>query len=340
MSSSGSYNRNRNRESPSTPVSARPRSNSKNSSESSQKNRNATVNGKMPSVANSPASGPDHLTDGVSNLTLDNIRYPIGSKVTAKLSRGGTIMKGEVVAYDPAYKVVIIKSSGSRPGRNNVTLLNLAHCSEMKIDEEGKDAPVELQSLNTIRLEQRTKDSVEKKKKLIMAFKAGISPEGQRLFQVINKTLDDVMWNGEKIRVMGVDIEPPYRPENIKSSPDNKALNHIRKIVEKHYRDLEAAKSSASSTPSALSVTSQSAATTEPASTPITANSRTTPTVTPSMPNLPQAPAPPSSSASSTSSHTGPSNKGPSNFRSNRNNTGRNYNRHHQDNHPKPMYNN
>ena len=82
----------------------------------------------------------------------------------------------------------IAESSGTRPGRNNVTLLNLAHCSEMKIDEEGKDAPVELQSLNTIRLEQRTKDSVEKKKKLIMAFKAGISPEGQRLFQVINKT--------------------------------------------------------------------------------------------------------------------------------------------------------
>ena len=87
------------------------------------------------------------------------------------------------------------------------------------------------------------------------------------------------MWNGEKIRVMGVDIEPPYRPENIKSSPDNKALNHIRKIVsnfrfwliplfhriifydffffqvEKHYRDLEAAKSTASTTPSGLSVT-------------------------------------------------------------------------------------
>ena len=65
----------------------------------------------MPSVANTPTSGPDHLTDGVSNLTLDNIRYPIGSKVTAKLSRGGTIMKGEVVAYDPAYKVVIISMS-------------------------------------------------------------------------------------------------------------------------------------------------------------------------------------------------------------------------------------
>ena len=39
------------------------------------------------------------------------------------------------------------------------------------------------------------------------------------------------MWNGDKIVVMGVTIEPPYRPESIKSREDNKALNHIRKIV-------------------------------------------------------------------------------------------------------------
>ena len=44
-------------------------------------------------------------------------------------------------------------------------------------------------------------------------------------------SLDDVMWNGDKIVVMGVTIEPPYRPESIKSREDNKALNHIRKIV-------------------------------------------------------------------------------------------------------------
>lgn len=334
--SSGSYhNRNRNRDSPSTPVSARPRSNSKNSSESSQKNRNTAVNGKMPSVANSPTS--DHITDGMANLTLDNIRYPVGSKVTAKLSKSGTIMKGEVVAYDSAYKVVIIKSNGSRSGRNNVTLVNLAHCSEIKIDEEGKEPPGELTSLNTARLEQRTKDSIEKKKKLIMAFKVGISPEGQKLFQTINKTIDDVMWNGDKIRVMGCDIEPPYKVENIKCSPDNKAITHIRKIVDKHYRDQESAKSPASSATSALSVTSPSAASSvAPESNP-SANSRTTPTVTPSIPNLPQAPAPPSShSGSSTTS----SNKGTSNFRSNRNNVGRNYNRGHHENHPKPMYNN
>jgi len=337
MSSGYQHNRNRNRDSPSTPVSSsnRPRSNSKNSSDSNQKNRNATVNGKMPSVANSPTS--DHITDGMASLALENVRYPIGSRVTTKLNKGGPAMKGEVLGYDPNFKVVILKSSGSRPGRNNVSLVNLAHCSEMKVEEEGKEAPGELQSLNTQRLEQRFKDSIEKKKKLIMAFKAGISPEGQRLFQVINKTLDDVMWNGDKIVVMGVTIEPPYRPESIKSSADNnKAKDHIRKIVEKHIRDQEAAKPTASSTTSALSVASPSAAAVvaeSPVATTST-NSRTTPSVTPSIPNLPQAPAPPSSHSSGNSS--GKS----SNFRSNRNNGGRNSNRQHHDYHPKPMYNN
>jgi len=350
MSSGYSHNRNRNsRDSPSTPVSSsssRPRSNSKNSSDSNQKNRNPTVNGKMPSVANSPTSGSDHIADGMAGLVLDNVRHPIGTKVTAKVkggsnvlssTLGSTVIKGEIMAYDSSYKMVILKSSASRPGRNNVSFVNLANCIEIKVDEEGKEAhSAELQPLNTQRLEQRLKTEIEKKKKLIMAFKAGISPEGQRLFQVINKTLDDVMWNGDKIVVMGVTIEPPYRPESIKSREDNKALNHIRKIVEKHIRDLEATKSSASTTTStsALSVAaSPSAATVAAETTPATStNSRTsTPSVTPSIPNLPQAPAP-----GQPSSHSGSSKS--SNFRSNRNNPGRNSNRQHHDYHSKTIY--
>ena len=45
-----------------------------------RKNRNPTVNGKMPSVANSPTSGTsDHITDGMAGqLVLDNVRHPIG----------------------------------------------------------------------------------------------------------------------------------------------------------------------------------------------------------------------------------------------------------------------
>lgn len=59
----------------------------------------------MPSVANSPSSEP--LTDGMAGLTLENVRYPIGSKITARLVNG-TEMKGEVVAFDPNFKIVIL----------------------------------------------------------------------------------------------------------------------------------------------------------------------------------------------------------------------------------------
>lgn len=60
----------------------------------------------MPSVANSPSSDQP-LTDGMAGLTLENIRYPIGSKISAKLVNG-TVTKGEVAAFDPNFKIVII----------------------------------------------------------------------------------------------------------------------------------------------------------------------------------------------------------------------------------------
>ena len=59
----------------------------------------------MPSVTNSPSS--EAITDGMANMVLKKISYPIGSKITAKLNTGA-VMKGEIVAYDPEYKVVIM----------------------------------------------------------------------------------------------------------------------------------------------------------------------------------------------------------------------------------------
>ena len=47
-----------------------------------RKNRNPTVNGKMPSVANSPTSGSDHIADGMAGLVLDNVRHPIGESIS------------------------------------------------------------------------------------------------------------------------------------------------------------------------------------------------------------------------------------------------------------------
>ena len=50
---------------------------------------------------------------------FDNLKVTVRLEGTVpKLSRGGTIMKGEVVAYDPAYKVVIISMSHFYGGFN------------------------------------------------------------------------------------------------------------------------------------------------------------------------------------------------------------------------------
>jgi hypothetical protein len=85
---------------------------------------------------------------------------------------------------------------------------------------------------------------VERKKKQVMAFKSGVSPIGQKLFQAISKTIDDVTWNGENIYVLKeVTIYPPYRPDNVKGNMDSKALKHVRKIVEKHINDQSMASS-------------------------------------------------------------------------------------------------
>ncbi len=68
-------------------------------------------------------------------------------------------------------------------------MLNLARCSDIKLDEEAKDVVVtELQALDTGKLQRRLKESVEKKQKAIMAYKAGVTPEGHSLFLTICKT--------------------------------------------------------------------------------------------------------------------------------------------------------
>lgn len=322
---SGYHNRNKKdrRDSPSS--SSRPRSNSKNY-ENNQRNRTPpkNINGKMPSVANSPSSDQP-LTDGMAGLTLENIRYPIGSKISAKLVNG-TVTKGEVAAFDPNFKIVIIKSAGSRLGHHNVSILNLTNCAEIKVEEEGKESPGEMQALNTQRLQERLRASIEKKKKLITAFKVGISPEGQKLFQTINKTLDDVNWNGDKILVMNkIVIEPPYRAESVRVKPGLKEdestvknLNHIRKIVEKHMTEMEPSKTASTESPSTVS-SSRTSSVSNPGTT------VNTPTTT--IPNLPQASAPPTKSGQTS---------GGNQTRTNRNNPGRGKHDHGQ---PKPMYN-
>jgi len=176
--------------------------------------------------------------------------------------RHRNVFEGEVLAMDPRTKVLVLKcpSSCGKSSAHDVHIINLSLQHEIKILADKKETVSPPSSLNITRLENRLREQVEKKKKQIMAFKTGVSPEGQKLFQAICKTIDDVTWHGENIYVLKeITIYPPYRPENVKGNMDSKALKHVRKIVEKHISDQSLA---------SLSSTVQSPGDSSPYSTP------------------------------------------------------------------------
>lgn len=154
--------------------------------------------------------------------------------------RHKNVFEGEVLAFDPRTKVLVLKcpSTTGKSSVHDVHIINLSLPHEIKILTDKKETVSPPSSLNITRLENRLREQVERKKKQVMAFKAGVSPAGQKLFQAICKTIDDVTWHGENIYVLKeITIYPPYRPENVKGNMDSKALKHVRKIVEKHISD-------------------------------------------------------------------------------------------------------
>ena len=69
--------------------------------------------------------------------------------------------------------------------------VNLSMVSDVNVISEEKatsSSSKEPPSLNLARLNSRAQNNIDRKKLAAKAFKAGVSPEGQKLFQVISKT--------------------------------------------------------------------------------------------------------------------------------------------------------
>eukprot|EP00095_Tigriopus_kingsejongensis_P010164 maker-scaffold202_size261857-snap-gene-0.17 protein:Tk10164 transcript:maker-scaffold202_size261857-snap-gene-0.17-mRNA-1 annotation:"protein lsm12 homolog" len=150
--------------------------------------------------------------------------------------------EGEVMAFDLNSRMLVLKMAAShRPSsHHDVQMLNLKFMKDVQVLSEGPEptTPVDPPTLNVQRLKTRISQNLERKARQIKAFKAGVPKEGQRLFQTISKTIDEIEWNGGSIVVMNkVTIAPPYKTENIKGASDSKAVLHITKIVEKHLED-------------------------------------------------------------------------------------------------------
>ncbi|KAK6634853.1 hypothetical protein RUM44_000100 [Polyplax serrata] len=135
-------------------------------------------------------------------------------------------------------KIQECPSSSGRPSRSDIFVVNLALVSDVQVKKEVTTVSDSPNSLNLHRLNTRIRNQVEEKKRLVNALNAGVSPEGQKLFLAISKTINEVSWSGVNIIVWNkVVITPPYKAENLRGDPDCKALPHIKKIVEKHIKD-------------------------------------------------------------------------------------------------------
>ncbi|XP_015115888.1 protein LSM12 homolog A [Diachasma alloeum] len=170
--------------------------------------------------------------------------FSIGSTVACKTCYHKEI-EGEVLAFDPQTKMLILKcpSSSNRPSLNDVHIVNLSLVSDVQVKREVSPTLNEPpQSLNLQRLNTRVRNQIEEKKRMVKALQAGVSPEGQKLFIAIAKTLQDITWSGQNIVVWDdVTIVPPYKVDNVHGNAESKSYLHVRKVVEKHMKDQAAA---------------------------------------------------------------------------------------------------
>ncbi|XP_011882124.1 PREDICTED: protein LSM12 homolog [Vollenhovia emeryi] len=166
--------------------------------------------------------------------------FSIGSTVLCKTCHEKEI-EGEVLAFDPQTKMLILKSpsSSGRPSLNDIHIVNLSLVSNVQVTREVSPTTSEPpQSLNLQRLNTRVRNQIDEKRRLVMALQAGVSPEGQKLFIAISKTIQDITWNGANIVVFNnVTIRPPYKVDNVHGNAESGAYRHVKKVVEKHIKD-------------------------------------------------------------------------------------------------------
>ncbi|XP_053550406.1 protein LSM12 [Bombina bombina] len=169
--------------------------------------------------------------------------FSVGSQVSCRTCQEQRL-QGEVVAFDYQSKMLALKcpSSNGKPNHADILLLNLAYVSDVEVLHDRTQTPPPLASLNISKLASRARSEKEEKLSQAYAISAGVSLDGQQLFQTIHKTIKECKWQEKNIVVMEeVVISPPYQVGNCKGK-EGSALDHVRKVVEKHFRDLESQK--------------------------------------------------------------------------------------------------
>ncbi|XP_077978566.1 protein LSM12-like [Glandiceps talaboti] len=163
--------------------------------------------------------------------------FKVGSYVACQTCHGQKI-EGEVIAFDVQTRMLALKisSASGKSDSHDIHLVNLYLVSNVDLVKEPAETPPLPQPLNLQRLNSRCNQAVEAKRQAVFSVGVDVTPEAQKLFNTIQKTLK-CKWQEKNIIVIDeVTIVPPYGPDNCKSK-DAQALGHVKKIIEKHIRE-------------------------------------------------------------------------------------------------------
>ncbi|XP_009992590.1 PREDICTED: protein LSM12 homolog, partial [Chaetura pelagica] len=162
-------------------------------------------------------------------------KLPVTSRDTSRLAQADVCHlmfappKDSQLLY-PTRDSLECPSSSGKPNHADILLVNLQYVSEVEIINDRTETPPPLASLNVSKLANKARTEKEEKLSQAYAISAGVSLEGQQLFQTIHKTIKDCKWQEKNIVVMEeVVIAPPYQVENCKGK-EGSALSHVRKI--------------------------------------------------------------------------------------------------------------
>lgn len=166
----------------------------------------------------------------------DSKEIPPGTKVVCTTCFDEKI-EGEVVAFDYGAKLLVIKSS-KNPKKNvtDIRMLNLARMKTLNVSEVSNKPPPSLPCIEHDKIDKKIALALEQKRRAVEKIGINVTPGAQKLFDTINKTINEVKWNGKSIVVMNeVTIDPPYQESDCHGN--EKSREHIIKIVRKHNEE-------------------------------------------------------------------------------------------------------
>jgi len=155
-------------------------------------------------------------------------------------------LRGEVVAFDYASKMLAIKSpaASGRMGTSDVQIVNLTCVSDIQVINEVQDhSAAPLPNLNLSKLNTRLNHNiVEKMRKIGYRGGVGVTPLAQKLVNTITKTIAEVRWDGQNIVVLDqVIISPSYNVTDCRllegHESQTHALQHVQKLVGKFHKE-------------------------------------------------------------------------------------------------------